>query len=316
MAEENKTINQAVADGGSYDLIRKRLEEQNKQLEKQIIALNQIREQEFGKTLLEVIDRVRVRTENNCTPRDIVRINGQLLFGYNVFIGLKKKTKISDVFALYSLHESEGKFEVKEEPIEGSFLADPLFNKQFLELYSYYKKAQLIQLRVVNQKLMAAFQIGEKIGDIRVFRWAIENDKTKYIDDRGERDIELPPTYDFEWHKATREDYVQGKHPHVSIFDEVFVETVGGDLTVKIENNTEDGEGIYRELVDEANQSLEDAEIHYAKMDALILLKILPYKEEKWRYFVYNSRNDEVLRIDSIGHACLQLPNDHGIIFP
>ncbi|MFK8010598.1 MAG: DNA repair ATPase [Marinicellaceae bacterium] len=46
------------------------------------------------------------------------------------------------------------------------------------------------------------------------------------------------------------------------------------------------------------------------------MLKILPYKEEKWRYFVYNSRNDEVLRIDSIGHACLQLPNDHGIIFP
>jgi len=317
MTEENKTINQAVAEGGSYELIRKRLEEQNKQLENQIIKLNKLREEEFGKTILDVIDRVRVRTENNCTPRDIVRINGLLLFGYNVFIGLKKETKISDVFALYSLHEDEGKFEVRQEPLEGSFLSDPLFNKQFLELYSYYKKAHLIQLRVVNQKLMAAFQIGEKIGDIRVFRWAIGDDnKVKYIDDRGERDIKLPPSYDFEWHKTTREDYVQGKHPHVSILDEVFVETVGGDLTVKIEDNTEDGEGIYRELVDEPHQSLEDAEIHFAKIGGLILLKILPYKEDNWRYFVYNSRNHEVLRIDSIGHTCIQLPNDHGIIFP
>ena len=314
---ENNTINQAVATGGSYEVIRKRLEEQNKQLEAQIIQLNQLREQEFGKTILEVVDRVRVRTENNCTPRDIVRINGQLLFGYNVFIGLKKETKVSDVFALYSLHESGGKFEVKAEPLTGSFLDDPVFLKQFHELYNYYKKAHLIQLRVINQKLMAAFQIGENIGDIRVFRWGIGDEgEVKYIDDRGERDIELPPSYDFEWHKSTREDFIQGRHPHVSILDEVFVETVGGDLTIKIEDNTEDGEGIYRETVDEPNQSLEDADIYYAKVNSLILLKILPYKEEVWRYFVFNTRNNEVLRIDEIGHACVQLPNDHGIIFP
>jgi len=317
MPETNNTINQAVASGGSYEIIRKRLEDQNKNLENQIIKLNQLREEEFGKTLLEVIDRVRVRTENNCTPRDIVRINGQLLFGYNVFIGLKKETKVSDVFALYSLHESNGKYEIKAESLKGSFLDDPLFTKQFLELYSYYKNTHLVQLRVVNQKLMAAFQIGEKIDDIRVFRWGIDSDGTvKYIDDRGERDIELPPAYDFEWHKASREHFVQGKHPHISILDEVFVETVTGDLTIKIEDNTEDGQGIYREAVEDANQSLEDADIYYAKVNSLILLKILPYKEEQWRYFVFNTRNHDVLRIDEIGHACVQLPNDHGIIFP
>ncbi len=316
MPENNNTINQAVADGGSYEVIRKRLEDQNKSLENQIIKLNQLREEEFGKTLLEVIDRVRVRTDNNCTPRDIVRINGQLLFGYNVFIGLKKETKVSDVFALYALEESDGQFEINEESISGSFLDDPLFTKQFLELYSYYKNARLVQLRVINQKLMAAFQIGEKASDIRVFRWAIVDGLVKYIDDRGERDIELPPSYDFEWHMASREHYVQGKHPHVSILDEVFVETVAGDLTIKVENNTEDGQGIYREVVDEPNQSLEDADIYYAQVNGLILLKILPYKETKWRYFVFNTRNQEVLRIDQIGYACVQLPNDHGIIFP
>ena len=32
-------------------------------------------------------------------------------------------------------------------------------------------------------------------------------------------------------------------------------ETIGGDLTIKIEDNTEDGEGIYSEDVDDPNQS-------------------------------------------------------------
>ncbi len=36
-----------------------------------------------------------------------------------------------------------------------------------------------------------------------------------------------------------------GTHPHISIADRFFVETVGGDLTVKIEDNTASGEGIY-----------------------------------------------------------------------
>lgn len=317
MAEQNTTINKAVAEGGSYEVIRKRLEDQNKKLEAGILALNEKREGEFGKTLLDVIDRVRVRTENNCVPRDMVRINGQLLFGYNVFIGLKKETKISDVFALYSMHEKEGKFEVKAENLENSFLDDPQFKKQFFELYSYYKNTHLVQLRINNQKLLAGFQIGDRITDVRVFRWDLSNEgQVKYIDDRGERDMELPPAYDFEWIATSREDNIEGKHPHVSILDEIFVETVGGDLTIKIEDNTEDGEGIYREPVQEPHQSLDDAEIMFAKVGHLILLKILPYKEETWRHFVFNTRNHDVKRIDAIGYACIELPNEHGIIFP
>jgi len=318
--EKNKKsniINQAVAEGGSYEVIRKRLEEQNKKLESGILSLNEKREAEFGKTVLEVIDRVRVRTENNCVPRDIVRINGQLLFGYNVFIGLKKETKISDVFALYSLQEKDGKFDVKAESLKGSFLDDALFQKQFFELYSYYKNTHLVQLRINNQKLLAGFQIGDRITDVRVFRWDLSVDgQVKYIDDRGERDMELPPAYDFQWIATKRENFIEGKHPHVSIMDEIFVETVGGDLTIKIEDNTEDGQGIYREPVQEAHQSLDDAEIFYARVGHLILLKFLPYKEETWRYFVFNTRNQDVKRIDAIGYACISLPNEHGIIFP
>ena len=44
---------------------------------------------------------------------------------------------------------------------------------------------------------------------------------------------------------------IGGRHPHVTIQDLVFVETVGGDLTIKVEDNTEDGLGIYSEPVDD-----------------------------------------------------------------
>ena len=59
----------------------------------------------------------------------------------------------------------------------------------------------------------------------------------------------------------------------------MFVETLGGDLTIKVENNTEDGQGIYREPVLDADQSLDDAEIRYATRGTLIRLKILPDRE-------------------------------------
>ena len=50
-----------------------------------------------------------------------------------------------------------------------------------------------------------------------------------------------------------------GTHPHISIEDRVFVETVGGDLTIKIEDNTETGRGLYAEEVDDPDQTLDDA---------------------------------------------------------
>ncbi|MCB1035633.1 MAG: DNA repair ATPase, partial [Acidobacteria bacterium] len=93
-------------------------------------------------------------------------------------------------------------------------------------------------------------------------------------------------------------------------------ETVGGDLTVKVEDNTEDGLGIYREPVKDPNQALDDAEVRYAKLGILILIKIRPYREEEWRYLVFNTRTQAVTRIDAIGQSCVQLPEDHGIIFP
>ena len=315
--DHNTEVENAVAEGGAYELIRKRLEEQASSLNKEAQQLNEDRLKEFGETSMGVVGRVRVRTENNCIARDIVQVSDYLLFGYNVFIGLKTETAVSDVFGLYKLHESEEGFSVESTDVQGTFLDDTKFIKEFHELYGYYKQTHLLKLRKTHNRLLAFFQIGEKIEDIRVFRWEIETDGTiKYIDDRGERELKAPPRYDFEWIETTREEHVTGRYPHVSILDELFIETVGGNLTVKVENNTEDGLGIYQEDVNDKNQSLADANIQYAKLGALILLKVLPYRETDWRYLVFNTINNQVNRIDAIGQACVQLPEDHGIIFP
>ena len=319
MSTTSTDVQQPEIERGTYEIIRDRLLGHGKTLAERADGLNKKRLEIFGGTELAVLGNERIRTENNCVPRDIKEVGNYLLFGYNVFIGLKKETHVEDVLSLHSHEKTEDGFVFRkvEKDSPDYFLSDAKFLEEFHELYHYYKNAKLLQLRRVGEKLLAVFQIGEKIEDVRVFRWAVSPDgAVTYIDNRGERDHVFPPTHDFEWTLTAREEHVQGRHPHVNILDEVFVETVGGDLTIKVENNTEDGQGIYREPVLDADQSLDDAEVHYAKVGTLILLKMLPYRETEYRYLVYNTRTQKVDRIDAIGQSCVQLPEDHGLIFP
>lgn len=310
-------VDQAVAQGGAYEVLGKRLAEQGARLGALAQAINARRLGEFGSSRLEVVGRFRIRTEHNCVARDIVQVGDLLLFGYNVFLGLKQETAIGDVFSLYRLSQGPEGYDVAPVDAAGTFLADPRFANDFRELYAYYKHTKLIQLMVKDGLLLAAFQIGERLDDLRVFRWSVSpQGDVRYIDNRGERDIALPMPYDFTWTPATREMVVNGRHPHLNILDTVFVETVGGDLTIKVENNTDDGQGIYREPVDDRNQSLDDAKVEFARLGSLVLLRVLPYREETWRYLVFNALTRKVLRIDAIGLACIQLPEDHGIVFP
>ncbi len=327
--EPNNIVDQAVAEGGAYEVIRKRLVGQGQKLKNQTKTLNKARLAEFGSSEMAVAARVRVRSENNCVARDIVQVGDLLLFGYNVYIGLKKETRIEDVFSLYRLTTTSAsdvnntdnddvQYEMVQQTLDTSFLAETSFRNDFAELYRYYKQTRLVELTAKNGKLLAGFQIGERVEDIRVFRWAISADgkQVSYIDNRGERDIQLPPAFDFEWQETSREDSVNGRHPHVNILDTVFVETINGDLTIKVENNTDDGHGVYSEAVEDQTQSLDDAQIEYAQVGQLILLKMLPYREQDWRYFIFNIATESVLHMDAIGESCVQLPEDHGIISP
>lgn len=302
---------------GSFDLLRKRLTAQAEMLRGKTETLNRQRLEVYGRVEPKLQARLAARTENKCVARDVVRVADNLLFAYNVFIGLKKETRVEDVFCLYRLGDSEAGAELESVPSTDTFLADQRFVADFRELYTYYRATTLDLLRIVGDKLLMIFRTGKNPGDKRVFRFSIHLDgQVEYIDNRGDRDHVLPPTHGFEWQPVTREQFALGRHPHVNILDTIFVEAVGGDLTIKVEDNTETGQGIYSEPVEDKNQSLADAEIYYADLRSLILLKIRPYREEQWRYLVYNQRSREVVRIDEIGASCLELPEDHGIVFP
>lgn len=309
----------AALDAGNYEVIRARLLAQGKALRTKAEALNGERKAVFGGTELVVAANSRVRTANNCVPRDIVSVGTHLLLGYTVSFGLKQETNVADVFGLHQFTGGDGDAEFPKVDLSaaGGFLEHPQFQKDFVDLFRYFRDARLLQMRKVEGQLLAVFQVGANLTDIKVFRWRVRKDGgLDYIDNRGDRDYLFPESHDFDWKPTTRGMQVHGQHPHININDTIFVETVGGDLTIKIEDNTSDGTGIYAEPVDDANQTLDDGEIHYAILGTLILLKIKPYREQAYRYLVYNTRTQGVARIDAIGLACVQLPEDHGLIFP
>jgi hypothetical protein len=306
-------------EGTSYELIRNRLIESARALGVATDALNQRRTEVFGGSELTVVGAGRIRTENNCVPRDIVSVGRRLFVGYGVYIGLKSETRVEDVFSLHELGEDSEGFSFERVADGGGvdFLGNAVFRRDFDELFAYYKDAKLLQLIRREGILLAVFKIGAGPRDVKVLRWRVDSDgRPSYVDNRGERDFTFAPSHDFAWTPTTRDDQVGGKHPHVNILDEIFVECVGGDLTVKVENNTQSGQGIYTEPVEIASQTLDDGQIEYARLGSLILLRILPYRETVWRHLVYNTRTKSVARIDGIGRSCVQLPEDHGIIFP
>jgi hypothetical protein len=320
----NGGVAPAALEGGSYEVIRKRLLEQAVELATKAEALNEKRKKVFGGAELALIANERVRTENNCIARDVVSVGGQLLFGFQVFMGLKAETGVSDVFAFCEFEKKETPdgtvtWDLESLPFQGrgAFLADESFVKELRDTFKYAKDARLLRLKRTDTRLLAVVQTGATVNDAKVLRWAIDSaGRVSYMDARGDEEAKPPKQRDFEWIQTSREDQVAGAHPHVNILDTCFVETVGGDLTIKIENNTKDGRGVYREPVDDPNQTLDDGDISYAKVGQLILLRVKPFREAHYRYLVFDSRAKRALRIDAIGQACHELPEDHGIVFP
>jgi MoxR-like ATPase len=307
-------------DQGNYEILRRRLDEQARALVERTAQLDDARKKTFGGSELAVIANERVRTENNCVPRDLVSFRGTLIMGYKVFLGLRAETQVHDVLSLHRfVRADDGAWDLAEIP-RGSipgFLDDPRFVREFTDLFKYYRETKLLQLRVEGDRILAIFQTGATLGDQRVLRWSVDAaGNVAYLDERGDRDHVFPAPFDFEWKPVGREHQRTGRHPHVAIEDELFVETIHGDLTIKIEDNTETGQGIYAEHVEDPNQALDDAEIRYAVVGGLLLLAMKPYREDRTRYLVFNRRTKQVQRIDALGQSCRQLPEDHGIIFP
>ncbi|MYT97125.1 MULTISPECIES: DNA repair ATPase [unclassified Streptomyces] len=346
----------ADVDAGAYEVLRRRLSAQAGELIRRAEALNARRTEEFGSTGLRLLATEQVRTGHPAVPRDLVGLGGQLLFGFERGPGARGEAGVDDVLLVRDAGaEDTGADEdapasrgprpdgatpasPATRPDSGTpdspgtiphggtptplptLLDDEAFRREFSSLHRYFRDARLLRLRRVNGKLLAVFRTGKDAEDIRVLRWALGADGTPgaFLDAQGERDHVFPASHDFDWTAAGREDHRTGRHPHIAVGKGggLFVDTLGGTLTVKVTDDTESPDGIYEGPVDEPLQSLADADVEYAEVGPLTLLRVRPYKEESWRHLVFNSLLGSVRRLDGIGPACHRLPEDQGIIFP
>ena len=94
-------------DQGSWEVLRDRLRARSTELAARAERLNARRLEVFGGAEMSVAGNVRVRTENNCVPRDIAQVGSLLLFGYNVFLGLRSETRVHDVFSVHRFEEND-----------------------------------------------------------------------------------------------------------------------------------------------------------------------------------------------------------------
>ncbi|AXE78849.1 DNA repair ATPase [Streptomyces atratus] len=306
-------------DAGTYDVLRRRLTARAADLASRAEALNARRTEEFGSTELRLTGTEQIRTEQPSVPRDLVAVGGRLLFGFERGPGAAEPAGVGDVLVLRGPALEEAPHGA------GGLLEDEAFVREFTDLHRYYRDARLLRLRRVDGRLLAVFRTGESADGIRVLRWALAPDGSPgaFLDARGDRDHVFPPSHDFTWTVAGREAHVLGRHPHIAVGGDgdgtgavLFVDTLGGTLTVKTVNDTDTPEGIYEEPVTEPLQSLADADVEHAVIGPLVLLRVRPYNEESWRYLVFNTLLGTVLRLDLIGPACHRLPEDQGIIFP
>lgn len=298
-------------ESGTYEVIRNRLGTHATELLSRVDQLDERRRAVFGSIETTLLSTERITTSNNCVPRDMVEIGEQFLFGYNVHIGLRTEMQLDDVFSVYNFQEDGG---FRETSL--SIFENAEFKEHFKELYKYYKNTTFSAFRDIGPYLYLVFRTSDDSSAIKAFKWQRNDDGTLvYLDNRSDHEVKFPPQHEFEWCRATRDMQESGTHPHISIEEKIFVETIGGDLTIKIENNTDVGAGIFSEPVDNPDQTLDDAEIWYACVESLILLKILPYKENQYRYIVYSEKLQLAQRIDAIADSCVLLPRNRGIIF-
>ncbi|MEM8678221.1 MAG: DNA repair ATPase [Planctomycetota bacterium] len=301
---------------GTYEIIRDRLATHAEELRARLQQLNADRREVFGAIETRLLSSTRITTDNKCVARDMISIGDRVLLGYNVHVGLRQEIRLEDVFAVRAL--SEDPTHLVRQGLE--LIGDPQFLADFRQLYRFYKKSRFAKFFVRGPHLYMVFHTGTDAKDMKAFKWLIVQEpeqatRLRYIDNRSEHEVRYPAQHGFEWKTPPREWHRDGAHPHISIEDRLFVETVGGDLTIKIEDNTDTGQGIYAEPVLDADQTLDDAEILYAIVGSIILLKVRPYREADDRYLAYSEKTQRAIRLDALQDACVLLPEQQGLIF-
>lgn len=293
---------------GTYEIIQNRLNEQKNDLIQRLQQLNESRKNIFGGVDFSLIANERISTDHSCIAKDIYSLGNQLIFGSNAHLGLQTEINISDVFSIYKINNN------RFEPQDYALINDEVFIDEFKNLYKYYRNTFFARFTFTENYLYMVFQLSESTTDIKAFKWLIKENQLIYVDSRSASETSYPQQHAFVWTRATRDMQRSGKHPHISLADKVFVESIGGDITIKVEDNTDTGKGIYSEDVTHKDQNLDDAEIHFCDLDNLVLFKIKPYQETE-RYFIYNHKEKTVSRADALKYSGLLLPESQGVLF-
>ncbi len=303
MAENKESL-----DAAAYDIIQKRLQAQKDDLTKRLQELNNARKEVFNSTSFVLKANQRITTENNCVARGIIALDHICIFGYNVHFGLRTEIKLEDVFSIFQYED--GHFI----PQSLDLIADQNFITDYQNLYKYYRDSIFSKFRRTETYLYMIFQTSKNPEDLKAFKWLIKDGKLHYENDRSIHEVKAAPQFDFEWTKTGLEDRRLGKFPHISILDKVFIEALHGDITFKIENNTDSGQGIFSEKVSNTDQQLDDAEYYYADLGNLVAIRIKPYQED-FRAYIFNQRTKEVVNLKSLNESAVLLPDNQGIIF-
>jgi hypothetical protein len=215
-------------EAGAYEVIRTRLTKHADELRRRVDLLNTDRKTLFGGIETTLAATVRLTTENNCVPRDLAAIGPQrFVFGYNVHLGLRSQMQVTDVFAIYDYHPEDHTFHPNKEGL----LADTKFAEDFDYLYRYYKNASFLKFHRIGPHLYMAMQVGRETSEVKVFKWLVDDERgsIQYLGNRFDHEFCLPCRPGVRMENAPDGRlYRDGVHPHVSIEDRVFVETVGG----------------------------------------------------------------------------------------
>ncbi|MFN8888348.1 MAG: DNA repair ATPase, partial [Cyclobacteriaceae bacterium] len=161
-------------DSGTYEIIRKRLEEQRLDLLERLAKLNKVRKEIFSSSGFQLASNQRITTENNGIARGIMAFGNLTIFGYNVHFGLRENIKLSDVFNIYKFTGDH----FTPEPL--TLLEDENFITDFNNLYKYYRDSIFAKFHKKENYLYLIFQTGKSLEDRKAFKWLIKDEKLVY----------------------------------------------------------------------------------------------------------------------------------------
>jgi hypothetical protein len=303
----------------AYAVLRNRLAASAAELGRRAQALDAARTAVFGAGEMQLTGVLRPRTERPSTPADIAAVGPYLLFAVNpadpAAVG-----DVGDVFRVLrpagsGAGDAAGDSAATAVAAPPGLLDDPVFLHDFRELYRYYRQTRVLRLRAQEGRLLAVFRTGAEPGDVRVLSWRAGPDGAcAYEGATRESPARPAGAPALNWMPLGREHQVPGRRPHLAVpaadGGALTLDTTGGRLRIRT------GDTVHEEPVEDALQSLADADASFAAVGPLVLLRVRPYREDADRYFTVNTRTARIERTDVPAHAYLPLPEGQGVVFP